>query len=100
MEMPKIYQCNVKECSYNNLDKCRAMAITVGTPTPSCELAHPKCDTFIKAALKGGQAGMVGQVGACHEECCAYNSLLACTASGINIGMHGIHADCMTFKKR
>ena len=100
MEMPKIDQCNVKLCSYNSLGKCRAMAITVGTPTASCERAHPKCDTFIQASRRGGQAGAIAQVGACHEECCAYNTLLACTASGISVGMHGVHADCMTFKVR
>jgi len=100
MEVPKIFHCDVKECSYNNLEKCRASAITVGSPEPSCELAHPKCDTFIKTFQKGGYAGGIGQVGACHEECCGFNSNLLCTASGISIRMHGIHADCITFKKR
>ncbi len=99
-KMPQILNCDVVGCSYNSNKQCRAMAITVGHPQPSCDLAHPACDTYSPSARKGGVSDMKAGVGACKEDCCAFNEMLQCRAPGINVGLHSNHADCGTFKSR
>lgn len=97
-KMPKILKCDVVGCSYNTNKQCRALAITIGQPAASCDLAHPACDTYVSSAKKGGLADMAAGVGACKEDCCEFNKQLECNAPGINVGLHSSHADCMTFK--
>jgi len=94
VNMPKILDCMVMDCSYNKSKECHAMAITVGSEN------HPMCDTFMKSPQKGGVMEMVGSVGACKEADCKYNKSLECAASGIHVGAHDGHADCSTFAAR
>lgn len=94
MTMPKILDCSAEECAYNGKKQCHTLAITVGDA--SC----PMCDTFMKASKKGGSMDMTGGVGACKEDNCKFNTALECSASGIHVGMHEGHAECMTFAKR
>lgn len=93
MQMPKILNCDVTECSYNKKSECHAIAITVGG-------LHPACDTFIAGKTKGGIPEMTGGVGACKMENCRFNNKLECSASGINVKHHSDHADCQTFSAR
>jgi phosphoribosylformylglycinamidine (FGAM) synthase-like enzyme len=88
--VPKILDCNVTDCAYNNTNECHAAAITVGDK-------EPMCDTFTISSAKAGIAEAIGGVGACKVADCAYNDALECTADGIHVGTHSGHADCMTF---
>jgi hypothetical protein len=94
MSMSKITDCEVTECSYNSDKKCHTIAITVGDS--NC----PMCDTFVKMGKKGGDPDTIGGVGACRAEACRYNASLECSAGSIHVGMHGGHADCMTFSAK
>lgn len=94
MTMPKILDCAATECSYNRDKKCHTMAITIG------DAACPLCDTYLKSSTKGGSADVIGAVGACKEGGCRFNKAFECTASGIKVGMHEGHAECMSFTKR
>ena len=94
MKMSKILGCSVKECSYNKNGECHTIAITVG------DGSHAACDTFYRSQHKGGAPDMHGCVGACRAEDCSFNSLLECTAPGIDVGPHAGHADCRTFSSR
>ncbi len=93
MEMVKIIECSAVDCSYNKDQKCHAIAITVGGPEPTC-------DTFMTAKRKGGVVDMTGGVGACKVEDCAFNQSLECSAGGIDVGMHGGHPDCNTYRRQ
>jgi hypothetical protein len=97
-KMPKILSCDVMGCSYNSNKQCHALAITIGHPAASCDLAHPACDTFTPLAKKGGSGDARAGVGACKEDCCEFNEGLECRAPGIRVGIHSSHADCMTYK--
>ncbi|MDD5167812.1 MAG: DUF1540 domain-containing protein [Syntrophales bacterium] len=99
-KMRKILNCDVKGCSYNKDTHCRALAITIGHPAASCAMSHPACDTFVSMAKKGGVADATAGVGACKEDCCEFNNMLACNAPGVHVGLHRSHADCMTFRAR
>jgi hypothetical protein len=92
MEMPKILECDAMECAYNQNRQCHALAITVG------DEVHPHCDTFWKAANKGGDLNVIGGVGACRTVACRFNQDLECTASGIRVGRAGEAVDCLTFE--
>lgn len=94
MTMPKILDCAASDCSYNRDKKCHTMAITIGNA--EC----PMCDTFLKSSKKGGAMDVMGSVGACKEEGCKFNRAFECSASGIHVGLHEGHAECMTFAKR
>lgn len=93
ISMPKILSCTVLECAYNIDSECHTIAITVGNG------GHAKCDTYYKAANKGG-AEIVGGVGACKAHECTYNKSYECSAPGINVARHTEHADCKTFTHR
>ncbi len=93
ISMPKITSCDMTDCSYNKNKECHTMAITVGG-------SHPMCDTYLKAAMRGGAADMIGGVGACKVDDCKFNDALECSASGINVGVHSGHADCVTYAPR
>ncbi len=91
MKMPKVSDCEALECSYNAEKKCHALAITVSG------LKHAVCDTYFKAAPKGGVPDVTGGVGACKEYDCKFNRSLECNAPSIDVGSHMDHADCKTF---
>lgn len=93
MDMPKIFDCDAKECAYNNDMQCHAMAINVGGK-------EPICDTFLKSSTKGGIKDIIGGVGACKVQSCTYNDNFECSAQGIHIKLQGGHADCSTYKPK
>ncbi len=92
MDMPKIKDCEVPECSYNMDSQCHAIAITVGDGSA----AH--CDTFFKIDRKGGIKGLIGGVGACKMANCRFNRDLGCSVdSGIVVSLQDGHAECISF---
>lgn len=93
MQMPKITNCNANECAYNKDNMCHAIGITIGGPEPAC-------DTFWNNNKKGGAMDMMGGVGACKVENCAFNQAFECSAKGIAVRTHTTHADCATFKQK
>jgi len=93
MDMPKVNECDVQECCYNQNRLCHALAITVGDSVDPC------CDTFTTAcSSKGGNSGSTGAVGACKVSICRYNMKLECQADGIIVGKTEHAADCLTFE--
>lgn len=88
-EMPKVTECTVDGCSYNN-DGCQAFAVTVGQ--------NAACQTFIPLDTRGGLGKVLSQVGACQRENCAHNENLECTADTVRIG--GMTAECLSFEAR
>ncbi len=95
MNMPKVLDCNMTDCSYNKDKICHALAITVG------DAACPACDTYAKMMKKGGAMDTTGSVGACKVENCKLNQSLECTAmNGIHVAQHSGHPDCSTFSPR
>ena len=93
MGMSKVSRCDVVDCAYNLNNECHTLAITVG------DQGCAKCDTYTKFGQKGGDKETVGGVGASRESDCKYNKSLECGAGNINVGLHGGHADCVTYKK-
>ncbi|MHB9154600.1 MAG: DUF1540 domain-containing protein [Endomicrobiales bacterium] len=93
VQVVTILQCSVTECNYNKGNQCHTPAITVGSPCPSC-------DTYTFNLGQGGDAGVIGGVGACRKSDCMYNQQLECHANGIMVGKHTNHADCQTYKQR
>lgn len=94
--MPKVIDCDMTDCAYNNKKLCHAMAINVEPGSP-CALCH----TFMTYASKAGVADMTGAVGACKVDGCKFNDSLECSAPrGIHIGKHERHPDCKTFAAR
>ncbi len=98
MEMSKILFCDMESCAYNKLQKCHASRVKVGHPHEGCDLAHPLCDTYMKSAEKM-MASNRAIVEICDEDCCSFNKMYQCTASGVSIGFHHGHADCRTFSR-
>lgn len=94
MEMPKVLDCTVTGCAYNNNDECHAMAITIGDPTNT-----PACDTFFEAERHGGVKDMTAGVGACKCSGCGHNKDYECSADEIHVAMNGNRPDCMTFEE-
>lgn len=93
MNMPKVSKCEVTECAYNDMNKCHALAITIGDGT------HPMCDTFLKASRHGGDSAATAQVGACKVDACQFNEDFECAASSVQVAHHkGSCADCQTFQ--
>ncbi|MCF7916754.1 MAG: DUF1540 domain-containing protein [Candidatus Omnitrophica bacterium] len=93
-KMPKVTDCEVAECAYNNQQKCHALAITIGDG--DC----PACDTEINQSSKGGFMDITGGVGACKVSQCAFNQSLECSADSINVRKHSGHAECNTYKAK
>lgn len=89
MSLPIISTCSVEACSYNHDHDCHAAAITVMEVTAAC-------GTYYAADGKGG-VERTGRVGACHRTDCVHNSLLECTAEGVEIGTGDDVADCLTY---
>ncbi len=94
VQTPKVLDCEVTDCSYNNNKQCHAVAITVGDG--DCAM----CDTFFKSSQKGGAMEITGSVGACKESDCTFNKSLECAAPGIHVASHKGHADCSTYQPR
>jgi hypothetical protein len=94
VQIPKVLDCEVTDCSYNTNKTCHAAAITVGDS--GCAM----CDTYFKFSEKGGAMDITGSVGACKENDCGYNKSLGCSAPGIHVSNHMGHADCATYTKR
>ncbi|MFO7982724.1 MAG: DUF1540 domain-containing protein [Desulfuromonadales bacterium] len=92
MEMPKVMDCSVDGCAYNNEKECHAMAITIGDAPDD-----PSCDTYLEAPGNGGVMDMTAGVGACKSYECSHNTDYECTASNVRIGMKGDEPDCLTF---
>ena len=92
MEMSKVMKCEIRDCAYNMANSCHTMAITIGNSS------SPKCDTFCKSSMKGGDTSCLAGVGACKTSSCRYNNNLECGAQGISIGYKGQEADCLTFQ--
>ena len=90
LSLPIVNTCSVAGCSYNHDLDCHAGAITVMEETAAC------ATFFIDGSSKGGVNG-TGMVGACHRTDCVHNAELECTATGVEIGMSGDVADCLTF---
>ena len=93
MKTAKVKNCEVSECAYNLDSKCHALAITVGG-----DALHPKCDTFCKSSVKGGNLKKSASVGACKVTECIFNGSLECQASQITVGYRQNEIDCLTFK--
>ncbi len=93
MDMPKVKQCDITNCSYNEGGMCHALAITVG------DGKNPHCDTFCDAGHKGGDSESTAGVGACKVESCIFNTSLECQASGIKVGKRQNDVDCLTFRE-
>ncbi len=94
VKTPKVLDCSVQECSYNNNKMCHAVAITVGDS--KCAM----CDTYYNSSQKGGAMEITGSVGACKEDDCKFNNSLECSASGIHVANHMGHADCSTYSRK
>ncbi|HAR63452.1 MAG: DUF1540 domain-containing protein [Candidatus Margulisiibacteriota bacterium] len=88
--IPKVLDCEMTDCTYNQEKTCHAVAITVGD-------IEPVCDTYMKTTAKGGLVDTIGGVGACKVDRCLYNESYECTADGIHVGLHVNHAECSTF---
>ncbi|MEJ2192389.1 MAG: DUF1540 domain-containing protein [Nitrospirota bacterium] len=95
-QMPKVVDCDMSDCTYNDKNLCHAMAINVEPGSPC-----PLCHTFMKQAGKSGVVDMTGLVGACKVADCTFNDALECSApEGIHVGKHEAHPDCKTFAAR
>ena len=91
MEMPRVSTCAATGCAFNKDKICHAIAITVG------DGATPHCDTFFDAAMKGGEASIIGGIGACKVSSCKYNKHLTCSAPNIQVGFRDGDVRCLTF---
>lgn len=91
MKIPKVLECDVSNCAYNNGGKCHTLGITVGGP-------EPYCDTFVAAeTIKGGMRDVNAEVGACKVQGCRFNKMLECSISGIHVKKLEGCASCATF---
>lgn len=89
--MPKVIDCDARECAFNKNDRCHALAINVGGPLPDC-------DTFLSSGKKGGIFNATAGVGACKVESCGLNRSYACTAEGIHVRKQSDRPDCATYQ--
>jgi hypothetical protein len=94
MDMPKVVQCEVEDCAYNQDSECHALAITIG------DIDNPMCDTYCPGTGKGGDPTSLAGVGACKVTICAHNKAFECGMRTITVGWKGNDPDCLSFKKR
>ncbi|MET7705194.1 DUF1540 domain-containing protein [Micromonospora sp. NPDC005413] len=94
LEMPRVQECVVAACAYNNAGDCHAFAITIGS------MDHAHCHTFFESSVRGGVESLIAQVGACQRSDCRHNEQLECHASSIKVGPDNDLADCMTYDGR
>jgi len=93
LEMPRVSECTVSGCSYNDHSSCHAFAVTITG-------ANARCETFIDIGRHGGLDVVTAQVGACHRTDCVHNTDLECGAAAIRVGPGRDVADCLTFTAR
>jgi hypothetical protein len=95
LEMPKVSDCSVSACSYND-NGCHAFAINVSGTNGTAD-----CATFIPLSTKGGLDTVSSQVGACQRVDCVNNKNLECTATAVRIGAgeSSDTANCLTYEK-
>ena len=91
LEMPIVTKCMASECAYNANSNCHARAITIG------DSLKPGCDTFMSGSRHIKQVQPIAGIGACRSRRCKFNEDLECMAEGIQVGMTGSEANCMTF---
>ena len=91
MDPVKVISCDATECSFNQENRCHALAITVGGGTDH------ECDTYWPASDKGGLPQVACNVGACKVPGCKFNDKLMCTAPSITVGHHGDVVDCLSY---
>jgi hypothetical protein len=94
MEMPKVQQCDVNQCAYNEEQQCHALAITIG------DNDEPECDTYFKHSERGGDKSSIAGVGACKVTGCSWNKDLECSASKIMVGLKEQDVDCLTYQPK
>ncbi|GGM19422.1 DUF1540 domain-containing protein [Micromonospora yangpuensis] len=94
IEMPRVQECVVSSCAYNQTNDCHAFAITIGSSD------HAHCHTFVELPVRGGTETMLAQVGACQRADCQHNANLECHAPNIRVGPDNDRADCMTYQSR
>ena len=94
MNVSKVSKCEVTDCAYNTEHGCHTPAITVG------DEANPRCDTFCKSTMHGGEMSCHATVGACKVAACSHNSELECQAPQICVDYQGQEPMCTTFKAR
>ncbi len=92
-DLPRVSECTVLGCSYNDHSHCHAAAVTIGG-----EVGDAECATFIPLSAKGGLDKVVSHVGACQRAECVHNSALECTASAVRVGPGADAADCLTYE--
>ena len=94
LEMPRVQECVVAACAYNQAGDCHAFAITIGSTD------HAHCHTFVESHVQGGLGTLIAQVGACQRSDCLHNEQLECHAPSIRVGPDNDMADCMTYASR
>jgi len=94
MNISKVTKCDVAECAYNTEHGCHTPAITIG------DASNPRCDTFCKSMVHGGETKCHATVGACKVAACSHNTELECQAPEISVGYQQKDPVCMTFKSR
>ena len=77
MEMPRVQECVVASCAYNQASDCHAFAITIGSSD------HAHCHTFVESPSRAGRTALIAQVGACQRADCLHNAELECHAPSI-----------------
>jgi hypothetical protein len=99
LEMPRVTECTVLGCSYNDHTSCHAAAVTIG----GRETGEAECATFIPLDVKGGLPKVMTFVGACQRNDCVHNDALECHAASVRVGPGAAsveHADCLTYAGR
>ncbi|MFI6264710.1 DUF1540 domain-containing protein [Micromonospora sp. NPDC051006] len=94
MQMPRVEECVVAACAYNQTGDWHAFAITIGSAD------HAHCHTFVELPVRAGVADLIAQVGACQRADCRHNAQLECRAPAIRVGPDNDLADCMTYDER
>jgi hypothetical protein len=91
-DLGAVMTCMTTQCSYNKSEECMAPIVSVGNGD------HPSCDTFTTGEVE--LATRDANVARCQISACAWNDIHHCDASGVTLGNHQSHADCMTFRPR
>lgn len=92
MNTAQVSACEAVGCAYNDDKRCRAFAITVGSPDAA------SCDTYTPADQRGGIEMEVANVGACKMSGCKHNENLMCRASSVKVGIENGEVRCMSFE--
>ncbi|HAZ11219.1 MAG: hypothetical protein A2X86_08395 [Bdellovibrionales bacterium GWA2_49_15] len=92
IEMPRVSDCMVTNCTYNLEKSCHARAITIG------DSKNPNCDTFLNGSTHCKEKSQSAGVGACKVSHCKFNDDFECNAENISVGFSGKSTYCLTFK--